>query len=107
MSIVHGWVKLPKSASYTAVSSSRESRTSERAHRTSEGAQFPIEDTNNPILSRMEDEVIQLVVPVNNPQAQLLLIRQIGAVPGYKFAKEGYIPCLLVGLDVRDFSLGA
>jgi hypothetical protein len=56
----------------------------------------------------MEDEVVELVVAVNNPQPRLLLVRQVRAVPSHKLLEIRDIPDrpLRVEVDNGGLSVG-
>lgn len=53
----------------------------------------------------MEDEVIQFIIPMNNTQAEFLLVGKVVAVPVDEFVEIWNVTDLFAGLDVDCCSL--
>ena len=54
----------------------------------------------------MEDEIVQLIVAMDDPEAGLALIRQIRLVPFDHFVELGDLADRLVSCDVDGLGLG-
>lgn len=106
-SMAQGWVKLPKSASYEGIENvsiqmSQEEGDTDRAP---QSTQLPVQNTNNPILRRVEDQIVEFIIPMHDPQPRLFLIRQVLVVPCHKFIKQRYLPYLFIRFNIDCFSL--
>ena len=53
----------------------------------------------------MEDQVVQLVIPVNNSRPGLRLIWKVLGIPTHKVVKGGYLSDGFIVLDVRHLGL--
>ena len=75
------------------------------AHRTAERAQLPVEDPDHAVLRGVEDEVVELVVPVDDPEARLALVGQVRAVPREHLGEPRDVARLLPRFDVHRLRL--
>lgn len=76
-----------------------------RTHGAAKGAQLPIEDTNHTILCRVEDQVVQFIVSVNDSGAGLRFVGEIVGIPFHKLIKAGNLSDGFVGLGINHYGL--
>ena len=72
---------------------------------TTESAHFPIKNSDYPVFSRMKDEIVQFVIPMNNPKTNLVFIGEISSVPCNQFVKVRNIPDFFPCLNIRYLRL--
>jgi hypothetical protein len=96
----HGWVRFARSASFGHVSVS-EGGGRDRTHRTTKGTQLPVEDTDDTILCRVEDQVVHFIVSVNDSGTGLRLVGEVLGVPLHKLVESGDLSDGFVGLNIH------
>ena len=70
-------------------------------YRTAKGTQFPVEDTNHTILCRVEDQVVQLIVSMNDSGTDLRLVREVLGVPTHKLVESRNFPNGFLGFNIN------
>lgn len=72
---------------------------------TTESTHFPIKNSNYPVFSRVKDEIVQFVIPMNNPKTSLVFIRKISSVPCNQFVKVRNLPDFFPCLNIHRLRL--
>lgn len=101
----HGWVRFAKSASFGHVSKPVRGRGSTETYRTAKGTKLPIKDTNHTVLRRVEDQVIQLVVSVNDSRAGLCLVWKVLGVPLHEVVESGNLSDWFLAFNIHHCRL--
>lgn len=76
-----------------------------RTYWASKRTQLPIQNTDNPILRRVEYQVVELVVSMYDAQAHLRLVWQVIFVPPYHFIEIRDRAGFVVGFNIDGLGL--
>jgi hypothetical protein len=75
-------------------------------YRRANRAEFPVQDPDDSVLGRVKHHIIQFVIPMHDPRAQLTLIRKMRAIPPHQLVKRWDISDGFVAIDVHSSGLG-
>ena len=99
-SIDQGNVKFAKSASLNVVNPIITDLRKILTYRTTQCAQLPVQNTNDTVLGRVEDYIIEFVVSMNDAQTNFFFVRKVATIPVDKLVKARDVTNWLVSFNV-------